>query len=52
LRRDLPLLTRAREAAKRLLERDPDLKEPDHASARATLDRLEAMHEVVREEAG
>jgi ATP-dependent DNA helicase RecG len=52
LRRDLPLLQRAREAARRLYERDPELALPDNAAARAALERLEREHEVVSEEAG
>lgn len=52
LRRDLPLLQTAREAARRLLERDPELAASEHAVARAALDRLDATRKVVREEAG
>ncbi len=52
LRRDLPLLQRARESARALLARDPELALSEHAAARAALDRLESAASVVREEAG
>ena len=52
LRRDLPLLQRAREAARRLYERDASLELPENAPARAAVERLEREHEVVSEEAG
>ena len=52
LRRDLPLLSRAREAARRVYERDPDLALPENAVARSAIERLEREQQVVREEAG
>jgi ATP-dependent DNA helicase RecG len=50
LRRDLALLGRARDAARAILEADPDLEDDAHREARRALERLAA--EVVREEAG
>ncbi|HET8935903.1 MAG TPA: ATP-dependent DNA helicase RecG [Polyangiales bacterium] len=53
LRRDAPLLARAREAAQEVIARDPELELPEHAAARGVLDRAsEGPRRVVREEAG
>lgn len=53
LRRDGPLLARAREAALRVIERDADLVLPEHSGARAALDRMQrGATAVVKEEAG
>ncbi|MET0386147.1 MAG: ATP-dependent DNA helicase RecG [Polyangiales bacterium] len=53
LRRDAPLLARARDAAQRVVERDPELTLPEHAAARTALERWnEGSRSVVREEAG
>jgi ATP-dependent DNA helicase RecG len=53
LRRDAPLLARAREAAQQIIARDPELSMPEHAAARAVLERWsESERRVVREEAG
>jgi len=53
LRRDAPLLARARDAAQRVVSRDPELALPEHAPARAVLARWnEGVRSVVREEAG
>jgi ATP-dependent DNA helicase RecG len=53
LRRHLPELERARSLVRELTERDPDLSLPEHAPARAALDRLAASDRaVVKEEAG
>jgi ATP-dependent DNA helicase RecG len=53
LRRDAPLLARAREAAQQIIARDPELDLPEHAAARAVLERWsESERRVVREEAG
>jgi len=50
LRRDLALLGQARDHARAILARDPQLSEEAHAGARAAL--LRVAEEVVREEAG
>jgi ATP-dependent DNA helicase RecG len=50
LRRDLALLGRARDAARAILEADPELEAEEYREARRALERLAA--EVVREEAG
>jgi ATP-dependent DNA helicase RecG len=53
LRRDAPLLAKAREAAQQVIARDPELQLPEHAAARAVLERSnEGPRRVVREEAG
>lgn len=53
LRRDGPLLERARDAAQRVIEVDPELLQHEHAAARVALDRLaDSPHAVVKEEAG
>jgi len=53
LRRDGPLLERARDAAQAVFDADPQLERPEHAAARAALDRLaDGPHAVVKEEAG
>jgi ATP-dependent DNA helicase RecG len=53
LRRDAPLLASAREAAQQVIARDPELSLPEHAPARAVLERSsEGPRRVVREEAG
>jgi ATP-dependent DNA helicase RecG len=53
LRRDLPLLAEARDAARALLADDPTLAKKENASARAALERLSRSPlSVVREEAG
>jgi ATP-dependent DNA helicase RecG len=50
LQRDLALLGRARDHARRILAADPDLSEEAHEGARAALARVAEV--VVREEAG
>jgi len=53
LRRDAPLLARAREAAQRVIDADPELAAPEHADLRAVLARAnEDARSIVREEAG
>jgi ATP-dependent DNA helicase RecG len=53
LRRDAPLLASAREAAQQVIARDPELSLPEHAPARAVLERSnEGPRRIVREEAG
>jgi ATP-dependent DNA helicase RecG len=53
LRRDAPLLAAAREAANRLIERDPELASDELAGARRILDRSnEGVRRIVKEEAG
>jgi ATP-dependent DNA helicase RecG len=53
LRRDVPLLERARGMAEEVLASDPELARPEHRGARAALERQEvADREVVKEEAG
>lgn len=53
LRRDIALLERARDAARLVVEGDPDLKAPEHATLRKVLERREAgALAVVKEEAG
>jgi ATP-dependent DNA helicase RecG len=53
LRRDAPLLAVAREAANRLIERDPELASDELAGARRILDRSnEGVRRIVKEEAG
>jgi ATP-dependent DNA helicase RecG len=53
LRRDAPLLAAAREAANRLIERDPELASDELAGARRVLDRSnEGVRRIVKEEAG
>jgi ATP-dependent DNA helicase RecG len=53
LRRDQPLLVRARELANELTEKDPDLQLPEHADTRRALERMaEGERAVVKEEAG
>jgi ATP-dependent DNA helicase RecG len=53
LRRDQPLLARARELAHETFERDPQLELPEHAGARHALERLaQSERAVVKEEAG
>jgi ATP-dependent DNA helicase RecG len=52
LRRDRPLLERARALARELVERDPTLGDPAHAAARRAVERLEAARALVGEEAG
>jgi ATP-dependent DNA helicase RecG len=53
LRRDAPLLATAREAAQQVIARDPELQLPEHAPARAVLERSnEGPRRIVREEAG
>lgn len=53
LRRDAPILARARDAAQQVIARDPELRLPEHAPARAILERAnEGVRRVVREEAG
>jgi ATP-dependent DNA helicase RecG len=53
LRRDAPLLARAREAAQQVIKVDPELSLPEHAPARAVLERSnEGPRRIVREEAG
>ena len=49
--RDQGLLRRAGEVAERIVERDPELAAPEHASVRAAVERWE-RYEAVREEAG
>ena len=53
LRRDAPLLARARELAQELIERDPELEEEVHSGARRALEGLaESDRAIVKEEAG
>lgn len=53
LRRDVALLEKARDAVDEIVKRDPTLSAPEHAGARAALQRLaRGRHSVVREEAG
>ena len=53
LRRDAPLLARAREAAQRVIAEDPELALAVHEPARRALDRWnEGTRSIVREEAG
>jgi len=53
LRRDAPLLARAREAAQRVIDADPELSRPEHADLRAVIARAnEGVRSIVREEAG
>ncbi|MDH5674148.1 MAG: ATP-dependent DNA helicase RecG [Myxococcales bacterium] len=53
LRRDGPLLTRARELARDLGDRDPELREPRHVEARRALDAMaNSERALVKEEAG
>jgi ATP-dependent DNA helicase RecG len=53
LRRDLPLLAAAREAAQRVIDADPELASDELAGARRVLDRSnEGIRRVVKEEAG
>ena len=53
LRRDLPLLGSARDAARAVLARDPELALPEHAAAAAAIARLDRDERgVVKEEAG
>jgi ATP-dependent DNA helicase RecG len=53
LRRDAPLLARARDAAQRVIESDPELQRPEHAAALRALQRWnEGERTIVREEAG
>jgi ATP-dependent DNA helicase RecG len=53
LRRDQPLLVRARELATETFERDPKLELPEHAGARRALDRMATTERaLVKEEAG
>ena len=53
LRRDAPILARARDAAQRVVAQDPELSLPEHAQARAVLERWnEGARSIVREEAG
>jgi len=52
LRRDRPLLERARALARELVERDPTLGDPAHAAARRAVEKLEAARALVGEEAG
>jgi ATP-dependent DNA helicase RecG len=53
LRRDLPLLQRAQQLARNVIERDPLLTLPEHEAARCALRALaESDRAVVKEEAG
>jgi ATP-dependent DNA helicase RecG len=53
LRRDAPVLARAREAAQQVIDCDPELELPEHHAARRALARWnEGVRSVVREEAG
>jgi ATP-dependent DNA helicase RecG len=53
LRRDAPLLARARDAAQRVIDVDPNLEQPEHAAALSALERWnEGERIIVREEAG
>jgi ATP-dependent DNA helicase RecG len=53
LRRDQPLLVRARELATETFEKDPKLELPEHAGARRALDRMSSTDRaLVKEEAG
>jgi ATP-dependent DNA helicase RecG len=53
LRRDAPVLARAREAAQQVIARDPELALPEHHAARRALSRWnDGARSVVREEAG
>ncbi|HEX4354282.1 MAG TPA: helicase-related protein, partial [Polyangiales bacterium] len=53
LRRDAPVLARAREAAQQVIAGDPELERPEHQAARRALARWnEGVRSVVREEAG
>ena len=53
LRRDAPLLARARELAQELIERDPEREEEVHSGARRALEGLaESDRAIVKEEAG
>lgn len=53
LRRDVALLERARDAARSVVEGDPDLTAPEHTTLRKVLERREAgALSVVKEEAG
>jgi len=53
LRRDQPLLVRARELATETFEKDPKLELPEHAGARRALDRMATTERaLVKEEAG
>jgi ATP-dependent DNA helicase RecG len=49
--KDQPLLQRAAELARRMLQVDPELSAPQHASARAAVERWE-RDAAVREDAG
>jgi len=53
LRRDLPLLARAQQLARSVLDRDPELAAPEHAGTRLALERLaQSDRAIVKEEAG
>jgi ATP-dependent DNA helicase RecG len=53
LRRDQPLLVRARELATETFDKDPKLELPEHAGARRALDRMSTTDRaLVKEEAG
>jgi len=53
LRRDAPLLARARDAAQQVIAQDPELALPEHAAALAVLERWnDGVRSIVREEAG
>jgi len=53
LRRDAPILARAREAAQCVVALDPNLERPEHRAARDMLERSsQGVRSVVREEAG
>ncbi|MGD8860171.1 MAG: ATP-dependent DNA helicase RecG [Myxococcales bacterium] len=53
LRRDAPLLARARDLAAELIERDPELRDPDHACTAAALETIaRSERALVKEEAG
>jgi ATP-dependent DNA helicase RecG len=53
LRRDAPVLARARDAAQQVIAGDPELEQPEHQAARRALARWnEGARSVVREEAG
>jgi ATP-dependent DNA helicase RecG len=53
LRRDQPLLVRARELATETFDKDPKLELPEHAGARRALDRMATTERaLVKEEAG
>jgi ATP-dependent DNA helicase RecG len=52
LRQHLELLTRARELAAEVVDRDPELELPEHAALRAALERIAGGGDIYDAESG